>query len=205
MPKAPSTLVPHIPVVLTHQTDLDCAAVAFSRILPDWAQDVLLAAAAGKEVSAWTLHCALDQALSACATRHGQSMGRRHLTKKVRHLVYKCDAVIENHLAGLEPMEPGARSPKIAALEAEIAENHAQAVEEGRQLREEISALEAEVETRGTMLADLRAERDAIRQQRDDLAVSRERGDAIFFYAFSLLGEQEQYRVLGYSDRVNEQ
>jgi len=130
-----------MPITLEHATDKAYATDANSRILPKWAQKTLKAAAAGREVCAWDLHAALDQALSACATRNGQSMGRREDTRKVRHLIYKCDAVIENHLAGLAPMEPGARSPKIARLEQEIADNHAQAVAEGAKLQGRISDL----------------------------------------------------------------
>jgi len=120
MPKAPRTLSNVPTITLEHDTDLNYVAAANSRVLPDWAQEVLDAAENGQEVNAWTLHAALDQALSACAHRDGQSPIRRRRAAQVRHLIYKVDAVLENFIEGLPPVEPGARSPKIARLEEEL-------------------------------------------------------------------------------------
>lgn len=148
MPKQPSTLVPHLPITLEHPLDKTYAEDLITRVIPDWANKTLRAAASGREVSAWDLHCALDQALSAAATRGATSPQRRIHTREARHLIYKCDAVIEAHLAGLEPVDPGARSPRIAELSREVEnlrreidENHAQAVAEGATLQATIDDL----------------------------------------------------------------
>jgi hypothetical protein len=111
-----------IPFALTKATSQEYAYRSNSRTLDKVHQAVLFTASKGEEVDAVDFRKAVTAALSLAATRAGQSMARREYTKMARHLLYIVDAVIDNALAGLPPVEPGQRSPKIASLEASLEE-----------------------------------------------------------------------------------
>ena len=155
MPKAPSTLVPRIPITLTNQDQRDYAQRANSKTLVDWAQRTLQLAARGDQVNAWFLHAALDQALSANSTRHGASTVRRDRASEIRHLIYKVDAVLEAHLAGLQPVEPGSRSPRIAELERKVENFQARALAAEKRLTDELVTASDETVAVTEYLADL--------------------------------------------------
>lgn len=153
------------------------AADADSRILPDRARTVLQAAAAGEEVDAYDLNAALTQAMSAAATRHGQSMGRRDLTRKIRHLTYIVQGVLEAHADGLPVFEKGERS----RLNAEIKEAL-------RNARLEVEALKVEV-------SEARDEVETLTASRDEVA-------DVLAYALDQVCAAKRERVFGYRDGI---
>lgn len=134
----PEVTSPGPKAALTHDTSREYADSARSRLLPEWADDALKAAAAGEEVDVVEFRKAATQALSLAATRAGQSPIRRRFTKEARHLIYWADAIIDNHIAGLPVYEGGPRSPKIAELRNEISTLTQAASDERRRLCEEI-------------------------------------------------------------------
>lgn len=110
-----------IRATLQHETSRAYAARAWSSKLVPAHRDLLSNASQGEEVDVVAFRKAATAALSLASTRAGQSPARREYAKEARHLIYWADAIIDNHIAGLPPMEPGARSPKIREQEERIA------------------------------------------------------------------------------------
>lgn len=178
-----------IPFALTKDTSKAYATKQASRSLEDQHNEVLRAAGRGEEVDAVAFRKAVTAALSLAATRAGQSMARRDWTRECRHLLYIVDAVIDNALAGLPPVEPGQRSPKIREQEREIA-----VLRREKQQAENALGLERE-------------RTDALIQEKSDLellvdqnARSADGYHAALVYALRLLGAtgKQQAEVLGY-------
>lgn len=209
-------------VLLTKQTSLDYAKAANSRVLKPQSQETLKAAAAGFEVDAYALNAALTDAMSSAATRHGQSMGRRELTRKIRHLAYIVQAVLENHADGLPAYEIGERSRHVEALKAAnlgIREQREQAKRDlaeaqdvalaainetektAKALTEYKDAADAEFTRLGAAYGEVHQKLQAAEREREayaqGLAYALERLDL-------LVGEKEAQRVLGFLDAVVE-
>lgn len=114
---------PACTLVLDKDTSREYAFRARSaKCLNDEHNGILLRASRGEEVDAYEFRKAVTAALSLAATRAGQSMARRTWTKEARHLLYIADAVIDNHRLGLQPLEPGTKSPTIKRLRAQVSE-----------------------------------------------------------------------------------
>lgn len=183
------------------------ARAAQSRVLDAEHNAVLQQVIDGERVDAYALNAALTQAMSAAATRHGQSMGRRDLTRQIRHLAYIVQAVLENHADGLPAMESGARSPRIKALEIEI--EHAGVVNQSltadlTKLRQERSDLtQAASDERRRLcgqidsLVDVANKRDALLAE---TVADRDLLAEVVAYAFEGMTACQQQRVLGFMD-----
>lgn len=185
MPKQPRD-VGGPTVLLSHATDKMAAEGANSRLLPEWAQADLKAAALGMEVNAWDLDRALIQALSAVATGGSRRGDRDAVARQIRHLLYKTEAVIENWATGLPPYEGGPRSPRIAELERELSNAAAALRESGSdilRLEEQLSQVEGD----WARLA----------------ASARETSDRLN-YTLSLVDDVTKARVEGYTDGLRE-
>ena len=186
------------------------AADADSRILPPSARKVLQAAARGEEVSALALNSALTHAMSAAATRYGQSMQRRDLTRKVRHLAYIVQGVLANHAAEIPPYEGGPRSPRIAELEREVA--HSTKVNQS--LAADLTEARAKVESLTQTVLEVREQveraeaREGSAQEnliKTDEAwhaaeARAERAERLLDYAMRLMEPAAQYQVHGFAD-----
>ena len=213
---------------LGHETSKEYAAKARSRILPPWANAVLLAASEGKEVDVVKFRKAATQALSAAATRAGQSMGRRAWTREARHLIYWADAIIDNHIAGLPPYEGGPRSPRIAELSLEV--EHAGLVNQSltRDLTDAREKLRVSQQERSHLTQAASDERRRLCKQYDDLKAAandevsrllevagkrdtllaetvaeRDVLASVVNYIVGALGETDRARVFGYWDALN--
>ena len=189
----------YIPFTLTKETSKEYAARSNSRNLDEDQRRVLDKAAKGQEVDAVAFRKAVTAALSLAATRAGQSRARRDYTRMARHLLYIVDAVIDNALQGLPPVDAGTRSPKIAEQQREIED-----------LRVTVQWLAEEVE-RARCSEKIEVERTAalLREKTDlDLRVGRlargnARKTAQMDYALSLMAEPEKFKVIGYGDALN--
>lgn len=123
------------------QTAQEYAVAANSRVLKPGHQEILTRVAAGEVVDAYALNAALTEAMSSASTRLGQSMARRGLTKKIRHLAHIVQAILENHADGLPAYAGGDRSRKIEELQAERTSLLQAASDERRRLCAEIDSL----------------------------------------------------------------
>lgn len=202
---------------LRHDTSKVYADRADSRLLDPEHRDLLIAASEGKEVDVFEFRKAATAALSLASTRAGQSPLRRQYAKEARHLIHWADAILENHLKGLPAYGPGERSPKIARLEKEVAEEKAARQEAQERLSEwddalvDAQARASEAESRASKLeaATTIAER-IIRDTSAALAQSvretdRVKGDRdtvgiVLDYALGLLCDHDKARVFGYWD-----
>lgn len=183
-----------IPFTLTKDTSREYALKSNSRSLVEDQRRVLDAAAKGEEVDAVSFRKAVTAALSLAATRHGQSMGRREYTKMARHLLYIVDAVIDNALAGLPPVEPGQRSPKIRQQEQEIADLQATV----RRLATDKQQAQNAVNFERDRVSDLIREKSALELQVGDLTETLD-------YAKGLLDTLDKIalgQVFGFQDAL---
>lgn len=220
-------------LTLTKETSRRYAADADSKVLDGATREILQKAAAGEPVDAYAFNAALTHAMSAAATRFGQSPARRRLTSKIRHLAYIAQAVIENHADNLPAYEQGERSRLVKELRGEISTLTMAASAERRRLCREIDdhravGLEQERRIRnleGTVRAyadnaGLQDERiNALIREKTEaeiqvedlregaLATARalDNGSAVLNYALSLLSVADRARVEGYADRVSEE
>lgn len=176
---------------------------ANSRILPPWARRVLGDAAGGKEFDVWIFSQALIQALSACTTRDGASTARAERARKVRHLAYWANAIIEKTLTGAEPVE-GKTSPALQAARDQV-----QAAEtEIHGLKMELAAMTEQnglyVKQLGKTDETLAAYETIARQAEEHaarLAQALCRAESVYEYIVTnVLDDQGCARVLGYLD-----
>jgi len=151
--------------------------------------------------------------MSAAATRYGQSMQRRDLTRKVRHLAYIVQAVLTSHAYGLPVYESGQRSAKIEELKREV--EHAGSVNQSltrdltearetvrllaAQVEEGKAALESEQVKHASTVDNLVTTDAAWREAVEGLAQVRK----VHSYAFGLLSEVDQAKVKGFEDGLN--
>lgn len=207
----------------SRETAREYAAAADSRVLPDEVRPVLQAAARGEVVDAYDLNLALHHAMSSASTRLGQSMARRTLTSKIRHLVYIVNGVIQNHIDEVPVYEGGPRSPRIHALEIEV--EHAgvvnqsltndltEAREKLRQAQADLRDSQRRAETsEGAFEALKAAANDEITRLGQavnhnlDVAVEalgdRDTLGAVLCYALEFLDAETRQRVFGYWDGV---
>lgn len=90
------------------------------RLLTDEQNIILFQGAQGQEVDVVEFRKAATAALSAAATRAGDSPSRRTFAKEARHLIHWADAIIEAALDELPAFEPGERSRKVEELSTEV-------------------------------------------------------------------------------------
>lgn len=211
MPSSPSPKPSGIYAALPHSTSRSYASNAITSGNPDWANQVLMAAASGEEVDVWNFLKALTHAMSAATTRYGHSMSRREAARQIRHLSYWAEAIIEARLLDLPPVEPAARSPRIAALEDEVSglqsqvENlqAARAVLMSRLAAAEEQSLAGRVDLQGQLCNEKDRVNALIREKTSveaELAEVKRLGE----YAMSLLTDSQVERVLGYIDGLND-
>lgn len=190
--EAPMTETPARPMIDFSDAERDrsqarqYAADLDSRVLKPENRAVLQAASRGEKVDAYDLNRAVTEGLSSCATRLGQSMARRELTRKGRHLGYIAQAVLENHADGLPGMEPGARSRKIETLEGQIAALEAAGRDALAQVEPLTARLDEERQARESLIAIHNGRLKTLANERDearDRAVKAE-------YAAELLDER---------------
>lgn len=185
--------VPRVRFSLTKDTSREYAAnqtTHKARVLDDDANATLKVASQGLEVDAADFRDAVIKALSAATTRDGASPARRERAKQCRHLLYIVNAVLDNARAGLPPVDPGARSPRIAELEAQVARLEANRAErDGQALvaADRVSVLEQEVRER-------REQAETLRTRIDRLVL--ERG----YVADNLLSDSALAQLQGYRD-----
>ena len=153
------------------------AGTVNSRILDKEHRATLAHASNGGTVDAYALNAALTAAMSSCATRAGTSPARRELTKKVRHLAYITQAVIENHADGLPVYAEGDRSRLVEDLKTQVSvvENEREAYRSGMAEAQK-AALTAiyELERTAEALGEAKGETErvlAIAAERDSIIV----------------------------------
>lgn len=181
-------------ILLDHETSRDYARAADSRVLDAHHRAILTKAADGHPVDAYAFNAALTAAMSSAATRLGQSMARRALTSKIRHLAYKTQAVLENHADGLPAYAEGDRSRAVEAAKAGL-----------REAKDTLDAVTAE---RDRLRADLTLVEGNLGGQINRAEAAEKLAGGTFDalqYALTFLGETEQARVKGYVDRINEE
>lgn len=188
-----------IPFALTKDTSRQYALRSNSRMLSPEQRKVLDKAAKGEEVDVWNFHLAVTAALSLAATRAGQSKARREYTKMARHLLYISGAVVANSLAGLPPVQPGQRSPKIAEQEREIEDLRATV----KRLAEDAQRTQFALEEEQARVGALIEEKTDLELHVDRLARGNSRKTAQMDYALSLMAEPEKFKVIGYGDALN--
>jgi hypothetical protein len=157
---------------LTTETSRDYAVAANSRVLSPPQQKVLRAASRGEEVDLRDFQKAVTAALSSATTRQGQSMARRALATKIRHLAYIADAVLDKVLAeGLPLAGKVLAEPEVReVVPVEVMEALDAAKSEVERLTEALAASKGEA-------AHYVRERDHALAQRDDAEyVASERG-----------------------------
>lgn len=176
----------YIPFSLTKQTSREYALGSDSAKLEDQHRKVLQAAGFGDEVDASAFRKAVTAALSLAATRGNKSSDRKEFTKMARHLLYIVDAVLDNALQGLPPVDPGARSPRIRQLERELAEAQQRTLEISVQLEKSENRTGLEQDRSAALIR----EKTEVELQWQRLAESaRENSDVLNF-------------VLGHADEV---
>lgn len=180
-----------------------------SRVNKPETNEILGAVADGCEVDAYRLAEAVLDAMRHVSTRFGQSMVRRRAGEKAAHLGYIAHAVLANHADSLPPLEPGARSPRIAELELEI--EHAGVV--NQQLSADLveARRQASVARRSIFglkraanneITRLHAEVARLSAESASLEASRDVFAAGVAYATELLPPCAQQRLFGYLDGV---
>jgi hypothetical protein len=188
-----------IPFSLTKETSRQYALHQKSKRLDEEQNLVLDEAGNGREVDAVEFRKAVTAALSLAATRAGQSMGRREWTKECRHLLYIVDAVLDNALAGLPPVDPGTRSPKIAEQSQEIDDLRASLERKNRDVEAAREALAAELSNHSRTVTAL----DEVSDAWSRLAESTKNQRRQFDYALSLMDTESKFKVVGFGDALN--
>lgn len=196
----------------SRETAREYAKAADSRILNDDSRKVLKAAAKGKQVDAYALNEAVLDAMRAATTRHGQSMGRRHLATKVAYLGHITQAVLDAHADGLPTYDDtGVRSRKIETLQGEIAALKTageHSIEVNQALTRDLTNARNERYTLTQAASDERrrlcAEIDALQNTVKMAARDRDRWLAATYYALDLTDAETGARVKGYIDGWNE-
>lgn len=201
-------------VQLTHPTSVAYAEAANSRVLGPHHQRTLDALAAGLETDAYEANAALMAAMSSAATRVGASTGRRELTRKIRHLAYKVQAIIENHADELPAYEQGERSRKIEDLEKKLQDRdallgqqtlavenlRAQVLRQRHDLAEAQMALHLEQQSRQRIDDEAFETVKATSADNERLEVENHNLNALVRYALDLLDEAGQAQVEGFVD-----
>jgi hypothetical protein len=198
-------------------TAREYAKAANSRVLTTASQNVLKRAALGGEVDAYALNEAVLDAMRSGATRLGQSMARRDLTRKIAYLGHIVQAVLENHADELPAYEPGARSRRVEELSRE--NSHTASVnqslardlttlkqaasDERRRLTQEIDDLRRQVETEQGAYAALKTAADDRDKILTDTVNDRDALAATLAYTLEMFTDEEEAakaRVLGFYD-----
>lgn len=183
-------------------TAREYAAKMPSRVLSEYINGVLQQVADGSpEVDAYLLNYALFAALRSGLTRFGNSPARRAFGREVAHLHHIVQAVIENHADGLPAYQEGERSRKIEDLEQEVEALGHRITERDNDiddLHKIQDSLRATIETLKEAVADVSAERDGVVAERGVFA-------QVLTYALGRMDPEEQQRIHGYWDRLNEQ
>lgn len=192
----------------SRETAREYARSLNSRVLKPENQRILDAVGRGEQVDAYDLNKAVMEALSSCATRAGQSMARRDMTKKGRHLAYIVQGVLENHADGLPVYADGERSRKMEDLkqavasareeiDRQVAENEALKLQHSKAIfeqQEDLTALQEQydvllkvAESRDEILAETVRERDTLAETLD-------------YILSNLVEDVDKARILGFKD-----
>lgn len=188
------TYAPKSGIVRSLDTDLqqEYAQAAISTTLPPWAKGVLMDAAAGCEFDVWIFSQALVQALSACTTRDGASTARRARARKIRHLAYWANAIIEKTLTGAEPVE-GRTSPALQAARDQL-----QASEASLHEAEEM------IDRANQRIADLIREKTIAEARLETLGYLAGNRLKVLEYALRIMPPGTKMQVRGYQDALND-
>jgi hypothetical protein len=190
-----------IPFSLTgtrHSTARLYAADANSRVLDEEHQKTLKAAAAGKEVDLRAFQKAVTQALSSAATRKGQSMARRDLTRKIRHLAYIADGALDAHLAEVS------RGGNVTVVSQRDHETEQALQDARREVEAHRAALAGERETYQRSTADLRDKLSRANTSRIATEILHRRTVAMLEYARSIAGEVDRARIEAYGEGLRD-
>lgn len=179
-----------------YRTAREYAARAIGTKMKEEHQRTLRSASRGEKVNLLALNAALADAQRQNATRYGRSPDRRQGATELAHLQYIVQGSLSNVLDGLPPVDPGARSPKIKALqqrvdflESERSTLTQAASDERRRLCAEINEYEAAVVAATSELEKITAARDTALQ--------------VLAYALGKIDEDlDRERVLGFWDAV---
>jgi chromosome segregation ATPase len=154
-------------------------------------------------------------------------MTRRARARKVRHLLYKTEALIESALVPLPPLEPGSRLPMIAALSRRIEgleSGLAGTLKERDGLRNDLVEVTEERDDARTLAnnafealtqaeegvgmyarslheASKRASKAEARAEAADKASNRLQ--RIFAYTLALLTDEDRHQVVGFVDGID--
>lgn len=176
-----------------------------SNVLKHESNAILQDVANGESVDAYALNAALTDAMSSCATRAAQSLARREMTKKVRHLAYIVQAVLENHADNLPAYAEGQRSRAVAEAKSALAHARVEIdnlVDALRNERQESATLkQAASDERRRLVEEIDYEKGrvaALIREKTSEELLSETLQAALTYALTLLPVEERRMVEAY-------
>lgn len=208
--ECPATTTPARPTIDfsldRYKTLVAYAGDLWSRAHKEQTNVVLAKIRSAETVDVYDILDVLPDVFSVCATRAGQSLGRREFTKQARALAYPVLAVIRNHADGLPTYEQGERSPALRDANERV-----------RLLEERIENLLLGVATATEQVEVITAERDqwAIKaneevekNHRDLQRATRQAAEilrlrATLDYMLSLSSDDVKFKAVGYRDALD--